>query len=231
MYSVGIRPLNYHFSGDADFHCSDHLHNRIFETAKHTLRCCVHQHYEDSPWREQALYAFDSRSQMLFGYYAFGEMEQPKASLRLLALSQREDGLLELCAPGRIPVVIPSFSLMFIIALEEYCRYSGDIAFGEELLPTAQKILECIQNHVRHGLVWNFPEPCYWNFYEWTPLLDAEPIFREETLSPSAEAPMQLMYILAMQRMCKIYAYLGMKTDELGYYASKSVTFHCYVWR
>lgn len=215
VYSVGIRPLNYHFSGDADFHCSDHLHNRIFETAKHTLRCCVHQHYEDSPWREQALYAFDSRSQMLFGYYAFGEMEQPKASLRLLALSQREDGLLELCAPGRIPVVIPSFSLMFIIALEEYCRYSGDIAFGEELLPTAQKILECIQNHVRHGLVWNFPEPCYWNFYEWTPLLDAEPIFREETLSPSAEAPMQLMYILAMQRMCKIYAYLGMKTDEL----------------
>lgn len=141
VYSAGIRPLNYPFSEESAFHCSDHLHNRIYETAKHTLRCCVHQHYEDSPWREQSLYAFDSRSQMLFGYYAFGEMEQPKASLKLLALSQREDGLLELCAPGRTPVTIPSFSLMFIVALEEYCRYSGDVAFGKELLPTAQKFL------------------------------------------------------------------------------------------
>lgn len=142
---------------------------------------------------------------MLFGYYAFGEMEQPKASLKLLALSQREDGLLELCAPGRTPVTIPSFSLMFIVALEEYCRYSGDVAFGKELLPTAQKILDAVQNRVRDGLVWNFQESCYWNFYEWTPLLDAEPIFREETLSLSAEAPLQLLYILAMQRMCNPY--------------------------
>lgn len=215
VYSAGIRPLNYPFSGESAFHCSDHLHNRIYETAKHTLRCCVHQHYEDSPWREQSLYAFDSRSQMLFGYYAFGEMEQPKASLKLLALSQREDGLLELCAPGRTPVTIPSFSLMFIVALEEYCRYSGDVAFGKELLPTAQKILDAVQNHVRDGLVWNFQESCYWNFYEWTPLLDAEPIFREEALSLSAEAPLQLLYILAMQRLCKIHTYLDIETDEI----------------
>lgn len=215
VYSAGIRPLNYPFSEESAFHCSDHLHNQIYETAKHTLRCCVHQHYEDSPWREQSLYAFDSRSQMLFGYYAFGEMEQPKASLKLLALSQREDGLLELCAPGRVSVTIPSFSLMFIVALEEYCRYSGDVAFGKELLPTAQKILDAVQNHVRDGLVWNFQESCYWNFYEWTPLLDAEPIFREETLSLSAEAPLQLLYILAMQRMCKIHTYLDIETDEI----------------
>lgn len=214
VHYAGIVPLQYPFSGDGAFHCSDHLHNQIYATAKHTLKCCVHQHYEDSPWREQALYAFDSRNQMLFGYYAFGELEQPKANLRLLALSQRDDGLLELCAPARVPVNIPSFSLMFIVALEEYCRYSGDVAFGKELLPTAERILETIHAHVHGGLVWNFPEPCYWNFYEWRPLLDAEPIVRKDALPPSAEAPLQLLYILALQRICKIYTYLGMKTEK-----------------
>lgn len=215
VHYAGIVPLNYPFSGDGYFRCSDHLHNQIYETAKHTLRCCVHQHYEDCPWREQALYAFDSRNQMLFGYYAFGELEQPKANLKLLALSQRDDGLLELCAPARVPVSIPSFSLMFIVALEEYCRYSGDIAFGKELLPAAERILQALHEHVHGGMVWNFPEPCYWNFYEWRPLLDAEPIARTEALPPSAEAPLQLLYILALQRIRKIYTYLGIKPENV----------------
>ena len=29
------------------------------------------EHYVDTPWREQCLYAFDARNQMLCGYYAF----------------------------------------------------------------------------------------------------------------------------------------------------------------
>lgn len=215
IYYAGVVPVRYPFSGEGEFHCGDHLHNQIFQTAKHTLRCCVHQHYEDCPWREQALYAFDSRNQMLFGYYAFGELEQPKASLRLMALSQREDGLLEMCAPARAPVNIPSFSLMFIVALEEYCRYSGDVAFGKELLPAAERILEVFCSHVRDGLVWNFTEPRYWNFYEWRPLLDGVPIEREDALPPSAEAPLQLLLILALQRICKIYGYLGRRRDDL----------------
>lgn len=214
VYYAGILPVRYPFPGEGEFHCKDHLHNQIFQTAKHTLRCCVHQHYEDCPWREQALYAFDSRNQMLFGYYAFGELEQPKASLRLFALSQREDGLLELCAPARASVNIPSFSLMFIVALEEYCRYSGDIAFGEELLPVAERILEVFRSHVCDGLVRNFTEPCYWNFYEWRPMLDGVPIERQEALPPSAEAPLQLLLILALQRISRIYGYLGRRTDE-----------------
>lgn len=215
VHYAGILPVYYPFSGEGTFQCGDHLHDQIYETAKHTLRCCVHQHYEDTPWREQALYSFDARNQMLFGYYAFGELEQPKANLRLLALSQREDGLLELCAPARVAVNIPSFSLMFIVALEEYCRYSGDIAFGKELLPTAGKILKTMHDHVRHGLVWNFREPCYWNFYEWSPLLDAGQILRKDMLPPSAEAPLQLLYILALQRTRDIYTYLGMNTEKL----------------
>jgi hypothetical protein len=58
----------------------------------------MHEHYEDCPWREQALYTMDSRNQMLCGYYAFREFDFPKASIRLMAQSIREDNLLELCS-------------------------------------------------------------------------------------------------------------------------------------
>ena len=66
----------------------------------------MHEHYEDCPWREQALYAMDSRNQMLCGYYVFQNKEFAASSLRLLALGQREDGLLELCAPARVGVTL-----------------------------------------------------------------------------------------------------------------------------
>ena len=215
LYYAGIIPVEYPFRQEAQLFCSDHLYNRILEVSKHTLRCCVHQHYEDCPWREQALYGFDSRNQMLFGYYAFGEFEQPKANLRLLALSQREDGLLELCPTGKTQVNIPSFSLMFLVELEEYCRYSGDITFAREMLPQAERILSVFREHFRDGLMWNFPETAYWNFYEWSPLLDGDQIKRTEELELSAEAPLQLLYILALQRVCRIYEYLSMDTWNL----------------
>lgn len=212
---AGLRPVHYPFRAEASFSCSDHLHQRIYQVAKYTLDCCVHEHYEDCPWREQALYAFDSRNQMLFGYYAYGEFTQPRESLRTLALSQREDGLLELCAPARVPVDIPAFSLAFVVELEEYCRYSGDISFGREMLPVVRRILQAVHSHVANGLVWNFREPGYWNFYEWRPLLDGTPIERTEELPPSAHAPLQLYYLLALQRTAAICRYLRMDTPEL----------------
>lgn len=80
----------------------------------------MHEHYEDCPWREQALYTFDSRIQMLCGYHAFEEYDFPKASLRLILRSLREDGTLELCAPGKVAITIPSFTPVFIRQLYEY---------------------------------------------------------------------------------------------------------------
>lgn len=189
--------LRYNIRGEAPvFACGSLLHTKIYETAKRTLHLCMHEHYEDCPWREQALYGFDSRNQMLCGYYAFGEFDYARENLRLLALSQREDGLLELCAPARVPVNIPSFSLAFIIALEEYCRYSGDLAFGEEMLETADKILDSLRGHIHNGTAFCYQEPGYWNFYEWNELLDGQPMEHESLLLPSADAGLRCLAFL-----------------------------------
>ncbi len=209
LYNASLIPVSYPLS-DSSFRCSDRLHEQIYRRAKDTLRSCLHEHYEDCPWREQALYAFDSRNQMLFGYYAFGEFRQPRANLKLLALSQREDGLLEMCAPARIGINIPSFSLVFILALEEYSRFSGDLTLARELLDTVHRILKPFHDRFQNGRMENFRELPYWNFYEWRPLLEGTPIEKEAPSELSCEAVLQLYYILALKRTQRLHSWLGL---------------------
>ena len=209
IYHVGMQKVEYPVRGNGTFRSCDSLMDRIFEVSKHTLRCSMHEHYEDCPWREQALYAMDSRNQMLSGYYAFGEFTQPKASLQTLACSMREDGLLELCAPARVSVDIPSFSLIFVTALEEYCRFSGDLEFGREILPVVATILRKFHAQFRDGRMYSLPG--YWNFYEWRPMLSGY-----ANLPGAAESPLQLFYLLALQRMEKLCGYLGLEAPGLA---------------
>ena len=198
VYSAGVLPASYPVDDRPQLHPDDSLHDRIAQVCRKTLLSCMHEHYEDCPWREQALYAFDSRNQMLAGYYAFGEFDFPRENLRLLALSQREDGLLELCAPARASITIPVFSLSFIIALEEYCRYSGDLGFGREMLPVAERILDTLERQTHDGLAWRMQDAQYWNFYEWSPGLEGK---LGAATTPQAESALQLFGLLALQRM------------------------------
>lgn len=170
---IGVRPVSYPLCELPSFHTADGLHSRIYDVCRDTLSACLHEHYEDCPWREQALYAMDSRNQMLCGYYAFGEYDMPRESLRLLALSLRDDGLLELCAPARVPITIPSFSAIFILTLEEYLMYSGDETFVCETLPAACTIVDgMLSRRAEYGLIPAYSGDAYWNFYEWRQGLD-----------------------------------------------------------
>lgn len=221
IHEVGVLPARYPVDEQPRLTLADPLHNRIAEVCRETLVACMHDHYEDCPWREQALYAFDSRNQMLAGYYAFGEFTFARENLRLLTLSQRADGLLELCAPARIPITIPSFSLAFVMELEEYCWYSGDLAFGREMLPVAERILDVLAGQCRDGLAWRFEGSVYWNFYEWQPMLDDEtPRFD----GPSADAGLQLFGLLALQRLTALRKMLGLPGRDGDWALERSLT-------
>ncbi len=214
---VGVRKVQYPLCEWPAFHTADGLHTRIFSVCRDTLKACLHEHYEDCPWREQALYAMDSRNQMLCGYYAFGEYEIPRESLRLLALSLRDDGLLELCAPAAVPITIPSFSLIFVLALEEYLMYSGDVTFVREALPVACAIVDgMLSRRAECGLIPAYTGDAYWNFYEWRPGLDGseKSIGREEAMrydAPlnmlAAEASSRIAHMLDLLKMPEAKAY------------------------
>jgi alpha-L-rhamnosidase len=170
---AGIIPTEYPLEMKGEFCANDSLMNKIHEVSLRTLHLCMHEHYEDCPWREQALYANDSRNQALAGYYGFGEYEFPKVSFALLGRGLKEDGFLELCAPAEIEITIPSFTMVWILAIRDAWLFSGNIDFTRTWQPQIKKMLDAFIAKLKNGL---FPCPQgkrFWQFYDWADGLDS----------------------------------------------------------
>ncbi len=153
-------------------------HSRqLREAALRTLKCCMHEHFEDCPWREQSLYGYDSRNQMLYGYYAWGNYAFVRASLKLLGTSYKPElGEIVECAPNTwgqpMPDVatIPSFTRTWMAANAEYALYSGDLSLARALLPHLRVMQAAFLRDFdpANGL---YRLPCeqgIWNFFEWS---------------------------------------------------------------
>lgn len=190
---------------------------KIYDACVYTLECCMHEHYEDCPWREQALYTMDSRNQMLAGYYAFGETLFPKANLELISEDDRPDGLLSICYPIKRNMAIPSFSLHFITECEEYLRYSGDEEFIRRIYPKIEKTLDTFLAKLDTvGLIPPFSSVDMWNFYEWEDGLEgylgAE---RKKLETYEYDLALNTLLSIAISRMISINDRLGLDSTAL----------------
>ena len=199
---LGLRPVEYPVSLQGDFRSGDRLADETWRIGRRTLQLCLHEHYEDCPWREQALYAFDSRNQALCGYQAFGNYDFAEASLALLGEGYHEwDGLLELCAPARVGwpsgesflhINIPVFTLVWIVELAEHWMHSGR---GTLFRRFRRQVLEILQRMERlrsadTGL-YRLPDvPGIWHFYEWAPGLSGR--LGDEKPGGRVDAPFNL---------------------------------------
>ncbi len=168
VIGLQLLPTDYPLT-EIPFDAGDPLRQSIYQTAVRTLRLCMHEHYEDCPWREQALYAMDSRNQMLCGYYAFREYDFAKASLALFANSRPCGGILPICAPCDAELTIPSFSLHYFTQVCEYLEYSGDAKFVDSVYGRLLELVEMFDERMQDGLLEEFEGDIYWNFYEWKP--------------------------------------------------------------
>lgn len=217
---AGLRPVEYPLTFKKP-NTGDILRDAIYEVSERTLSLCMHDHYEDCPWREQALYTMDSRNQMLFGYYAFGEFEFARASLYLMSKGQREkDGLLDICFPTDNKLTIPSFSLMYFIEMREYIVFSGDTSLADECYHVLTVLAKAFLSRIDEtGLCPNFysDDGDYWGFFEWSETLSG--VFGEKT--KRYECPLNACLSLALQNMAKISHFLGFTSDE-KYYLKKA---------
>ncbi len=167
ILSIGILPYLYPQT-EVEFDLENPLDKKIYDVCVRTLRLCMNTHYEDTPWREQALYVLDSRNQMLCGYYAFRDAEFQRANLEFIAKGTRPDGFLELTYPTVGSPAIPFFSVMYPVAVYEYIEHTGDKSILKTTMPTMLKIMQNFKERIdKNGLIKSFPAP-YWNFYEWT---------------------------------------------------------------
>ena len=211
VYYAGLRPTLYPLK-HKEFKCGNLLRETIYKVCQNTLQQCLHEHYEDCPWREQALYALDSRNQMLCGYYAFDEKTAPRASLELMAYGVRSDGLLNLCYPAGLDFPIPAFSCMYFVQMEEYIRHTGDATLAERYFDVLDTVIKTFHNRMQaEGVIENFyglaptGKHDYWNFYEWSDTMSGN--FGET--QRRLECPINCFYSLAMQSLAKICDALG----------------------
>ncbi|MFQ9737656.1 MAG: hypothetical protein ACLR06_07940 [Christensenellaceae bacterium] len=169
---IGLREVFYPLTV-RPYKIENERRRKIYETALRTLELCLHEHYEDCPWREQSMYIMDTRSQMLCGYYAFDNPECALSAIRLMAAGQKENGLFELCFPAEVPITIPSFSLAFTTVVLEYTQFAKDCALAKEMLPVIEKMLGFFLSRLDgDGLFKTVSEEGIWHFYEWAGALD-----------------------------------------------------------
>lgn len=209
---MGIHPTDYRVTR-IEKHFDDPLRQRIYDVSVRTLELCMHDHYEDTPWREQALYAMDSRNQMLCGYYAFGEYAFPRANLLLMSKDNRKDDLLSICFPNADELTIPSFSLHYFTSVYEYTLHSSDRTLIEQIYPKLLSVLNVMIQRMEDGLLPNWTDCFHWNFYEWSDGLSGNLL--KET-PPCFDAALNCMFVIALQRMQALSEMLGVESHYLS---------------
>lgn len=171
-----------------------------------TLKLCMLEHYVDCPWREQGLYAFDSRNQMLAGYYAFGNYDYAKSNLLLMSMDRRKDNLLSITTPSGGDLVIPSFSLYYVLSVWEYLVHSGDKAIEESIFEKVTSVLQAFAARKKDGLIHNFSGEEYWHFYDWSEHLTSYGIDKPDDV---ADLALNCLYALMLRKYGEICKILG----------------------
>ena len=202
LQSVSVRPAELPLTERPAPKGLTDVQRRIWDTSVRTLRLCMHEHYEDCPWREQALYGNDARNQMLCGYYAFGEDNRmPELALQVHARGLKADNWLEMCMPANISITIPSFTLCWVLSVGDNLRYRRNPSFTKKLMPTVKRILDARLAEIEDGLL-----PCpqgnrYWQFYEWSKGLAGD-LSGADAVKPGErrfESPLNLFCVLALE--------------------------------
>lgn len=218
---AGIRHVSYPLPEATSFHCDLPDSMRLRDVAIRTMELCMHDHYEDCPWREQALYSYDSRSQMLFGYYTWGNYDFAAASLDLLGRGIGTDGHLNLCAPNARTLVIPIFSFVWISALYEYTLYSGDMTLVGKYLSQIKFMLDSALSRMNDstGLCHAGNVKGWWHFYEWAKGLDN---WDAKPAEDEFNALHNLYLCEALDSFSRILEHLGKHSEATGYEAESA---------
>jgi alpha-L-rhamnosidase len=155
------------------FTCSDDVLSRLWEIGRYTLRLCMHDGWEDCPSREQRQWLGDATVEFLVGQAACGASVNALNRQFLLhaAESQRPDGLTQMFAPGdhhTNALLIPDWTLQWILNAELHWLYTGDLATIETIFPTMQRALAWFERQIGpQGLLADIP---YWHFMDWAAL-------------------------------------------------------------
>ncbi len=160
--------IGYPFDRHVEFECEgfDAL-KPLFDVAWNTALGCAHEHYEDCPYFEQLQYAGDTRIQALISYAVSGDGRLGRQAIRQFDHSRLPGGLTQSRYPSNTPQVIPLFSLYWILMIEDYFDYFGDLSVIREHLNGMEQVLNAFERlrEPETGLIGSV-RGC-WGFTDW----------------------------------------------------------------
>ncbi len=166
LHGLEYRWTSYAFPERGAFECSDATLNRIWEVGRYTARLCAHETYEDCPYYEQLQYVGDTRIQALVTYYASGDPRLPASAIRQLNDSRIPEGLTYSRYPSHLFQAIPGFSMIWVLMLDDYLLYTGDLELVRQSAGGVYSVLRFFEDYqTEQGFLANLP---YWNYHDWT---------------------------------------------------------------
>ena len=150
IHHLGSTFTRYPAAERGAFTCSDPMLDRLWDIGRYTLQLCMHDGWEDCPGREQRQWLGDATVEFLVGQAGFGPSVNALNRQFLLhaAESQRPDGLTQMFAPGdhhTDAVLIPDWTLQWILNAEQHWLYTGDLDTIEAIFPAIQRALDVVR--------------------------------------------------------------------------------------
>ncbi len=131
----------YPVSNDGSFFSSDPKLNKIYDISLRTLKLCMEDTFTDCPLYEQTLWVGDARNESLFAMSSFGAYDLVKRCIKLAGQSLERYPMVACQVPSGWDSIIPVWSFMWGISIEDYYNETGDADFVREMWPYIQKNL------------------------------------------------------------------------------------------
>lgn len=197
ILNITYRETGYPLGAVSSVRTSDLTSDRMWAIGLNTLRRCMQDTYEDTPYYEQLQYVMDAKSQALFTYYVSGDDRLARKTIHDFHSSLLPNGLIQSRYPSAAPQIIPGFALYWIMMVYDHYKHFGDAALVRRYLSTADAILGWFDRLIDDsGMIGRMPEP-YWSFVDWT--LE----WRDQAGSPPAKwhGPMTVYNLMAAEAL------------------------------
>ena len=191
----------------------------VLDTDFRTLECCTAETFMDCPYYEQLQYVGDTRLQALLSYVTTGDTRLGARAVRLFDWSRLPDGLTQSRYPSRLEQIIPPFSLIWVLMVEDLWRHAPrESQTVADCLPGCRGVLEWFGRHLTPDGVLGGTLP-WWNFVDWAegwPLGVPPP-----AAAGRPSATLNLQYLAALQAYVRLEDALG-DTREVEFWQAEA---------
>lgn len=152
LRAIGTMRRDYRYAGEAQFHSSDPVLDRIFDLSKWSHKINTHWGYSGSGWREHAQWSDLAWAAM--NEAVFNDRGQMSYYLHQITLSQDDQGRMKFPYPGNEAIELPEQTMWLAEELARADLYFGDGQMMRDLFPAMERADSWFHRHMGpNGLI------------------------------------------------------------------------------